>query len=114
MRRGSLIHIPRSMEGRDLPRLFSLDELSEDGGLDELSLDLSPSPEERVIAKEEREQLERAVRSLPLNEYAVIAGVYFGGHTLERVSRSLGLSRSRAWQLKKSALARLRGMLGDA
>lgn len=114
MRRGSLIHIPRSMEGRDMPRLFSLDELSEDGGLDELSLDLSPSPEERVIQKEERERLERAVRSLPLNEYAVIAGVYFNGRTLESVSRCLGLSRSRAWQLKKSALARLKGMLGDA
>lgn len=54
------------------------------------------------------EAVQVAVEGLPGNQRRVIIGCYFEGKTLTEVGRELGVSESRAWQLRKKAIRGLK------
>ena len=70
-------------------------------------------PADEVARKMMQEEVEACLASLPLRERLVLGlrfGLYDGGNrTLDEVGREIGVTRERARQIEKQALAKLRG-----
>lgn len=91
--------------------------LSLDGPLpagERLAEDWSDDPAAIVGEAARREQIRRAVNSLPARERDVLALHYYGEESLHAVGRRLAVSPQRASQLHLAALRRLRVMLDAA
>lgn len=80
-------------------------------------MDKLPSAEPRADAllaeAEDTHAVQRAVRRLPARERQVIRLHFFAGASLREIGRSMRIHESRASQMKKAALGRLRQALGD-
>lgn len=95
----------------------SLDVLcTEDGNalLDMIAADttqLGGCPEEALRQDDTREVVTAALKRLPEVEAQILHGVFFEGRSLRELSEELGFSRSRAGQVQRTALNRLRFLL---
>jgi len=59
-----------------------------------------------------RDDVERALASIPLRERSILASYYSEGLTLAAIGRRLGVSEARVSQLHTRAIAQLRALLG--
>jgi RNA polymerase sigma factor FliA len=73
--------------------------------------DPAPDPEEVFAASDARSRVWAAVESLPTKQRAVMQMYYMRDMTLTQVGAALGVTESRACQLKSEATSRLRGVL---
>jgi RNA polymerase sigma factor for flagellar operon FliA len=69
------------------------------------------TPLDHRLLSERNEQLEAALHRLPDREREVVAGYYLGGRSLKEIGETLGVTESRACQLRGQALQRLRRIL---
>ena len=95
----------------------SLDALCTDDGnalLDLIAYDTSNatgSPDETLRLEDNREVITLAMHRLPQVEAQILFGVFFENRSLRDIATELGFSRSRAGQVQKMALNRLRDIL---
>ena len=95
----------------------SLDLVAKDNGT--AVLDLLPCPsstndsdqDSALNAASNRELIQKALSHLSANEAKVLEGVFLLNQSLKNISTELGLSRSRASQLQKSGLRKMRLVL---
>ena len=66
-----------------------------------------------LLAREERDEIARAMDELPGKERLVLPLYYSTGLTMKEVGQKLGITESRVSQLHGKALGRLRSMLAD-
>jgi len=69
------------------------------------------SPEEALRQDDTREVVTAALKRLPEVEAQILHGVFFENRTLREIAEELGFSRSRAGQVQRTALNRLRFLL---
>jgi len=69
------------------------------------------SPEEALRQDDTREVITAALKRLPEVEAQILHGVFFENRTLREIAEELGFSRSRAGQVQRTALNRLRFLL---
>jgi RNA polymerase nonessential primary-like sigma factor len=95
----------------------SLDTLCTDDGnalMDLIAYDstsATSSPDESLRLQDNREVLRLALSRLPEVEAQILHGVFFEERSLRDIATELGFSRSRAGQVQKTALNRLRNIL---
>jgi RNA polymerase sigma factor (sigma-70 family) len=95
----------------------SLDVMCTDDGnalLDLIAYDSSNaagSPDETLRLEDNRDVITQAMHRLPQVEAQILFGVFFENRSLRDIATELGFSRSRAGQVQKIALNRLRGIL---
>ena len=98
-----------------LPQIMSLTELSGDSEngdyISNLLVDLSPSVEEIVTGSIISEEIAGAIDRLPIEEYSVVALYYFKNRTLDEIAGELSVSRTKVWQLRGKAIAKIRKAL---
>lgn len=88
---------------------------TEDGNpIIELLASEGSQPFEWINTQHEAEALDRAIETLPEIERTVIHSLWFECKTMREVATDLGFSRSRAGQVQKKALRRLRQTLAPA
>ena len=95
----------------------SLDRIAKDNG--SAVLDLIPCPsstedselDSALTTASNRELIEKALTHLSPNEAKVLEGVFLLNQSLKTISADMGLSRSRASQLQKSGLGKMRLVL---
>jgi RNA polymerase sigma factor for flagellar operon FliA len=101
-------------DGAQIRRLVSLDApTTEDGDgslLDEVSDD-DESVLERLTSAETRGAVARAIQHLPEKERAVVTLYYLRGLSLKEIGGTLGVTESRASQLRRQAVERLQTKL---
>jgi RNA polymerase sigma factor for flagellar operon FliA len=100
-------------------RVVSLDGLSDtsaSGGLEKLwelaDDDPNVSPDSMADDMMVRRVLHEAVSTLPERERTIVHLYYMQAHSLKSIGRALGISESRASQLRHRAIRRLRTALG--
>jgi RNA polymerase sigma factor for flagellar operon FliA len=100
-------------------RVVSLDGLSDtsaSGGLEKLwelaDNDPNVSPDSMADDMMVRRVLHQAVSTLPERERTIVHLYYMQAHSLKSIGRALGISESRASQLRHRAIRRLRTALG--
>lgn len=92
----------------------SLDALAtEDGNplVDLIGADPTEAAHDSIQNDSDIEALHTALANLPTAEARVLTGVFFDEQTLSSLAPEIGVSRSRAGQLQKSGLTRLRSAL---
>jgi RNA polymerase sigma factor FliA len=104
--------------GTDRATLLTLDPLATDGeGLGSTLADSAPRPEEALIAAERMGYLRDAIAELPERLRVVVAGYYLQQRPLTEIAEELGVTQSRASQLRSEGLDLLRealeALLGD-
>ena len=72
------------------------------------------SLEERWIQDEKRKEVVAAIRFLPKRERTVVTLSYLNGLTLKEIGQVLGVTESRACQVRSQALRRLKSKLSSA
>jgi RNA polymerase sigma factor for flagellar operon FliA len=94
-------------------KVSALDERDEETGLSVADLvpDNSLSPLEALMTKETRQNLAKAIDSLPERERQVIALYYVEELTMKEIGEVLGVTESRVSQLRSQAIVRLKGNL---
>ena len=70
-------------------------------------VDEATSPEDRVVNKQSRAAVQRAIAALPERERTVIVRHYFDDDRFDRIAVDLGISKSRASRLHTRAILRL-------
>jgi len=104
--------------GTDRAALLTLDPLANDGeGLGSTLPDAAPRPEEALIAAERMGYLRDAIAELPERLRIVVSGYYLQQRPLTEIAEELGVTQSRASQLRSEGLDLLRealeALLGD-
>ena len=93
------------LQGTDRAALLSLDPLSnDDEGLAAGLIDSSPQPDEALLAAERLGYLRDAIAELPERARHVITGYYLENRQLTELADELGVTQSRASQLRSEAL----------
>jgi RNA polymerase sigma factor for flagellar operon FliA len=91
--------------GTDRASLLSLDPLTPDGeGLGAGLVDGAPLPDEALVAAERLGYLRDAVAELPERTRHVVAGYYLENRQLSDLAAELGVTQSRASQLRAEGL----------
>jgi RNA polymerase sigma factor for flagellar operon FliA len=99
-------------EGTDRAALLSLDPLaSDDDGLGAHLVDHSPRPDDALIAAERSGYLRDAIAELPERVRRVVTGYYLEHRPLTELAEELGVTQSRASQLRAEGLDLLREAL---
>jgi RNA polymerase sigma factor for flagellar operon FliA len=99
-------------EGTDRAALLSLDPLaSDDDGLGAHLVDHSPRPEDALVAAERAGYLRDAIAELPERVRLVVTGYYLEHRPLTELAEELGVTQSRASQLRAEGLDLLREAL---
>jgi RNA polymerase nonessential primary-like sigma factor len=75
------------------------------------SANATSSPDESLRLQDNREVMTLALNRLPEVEAQILYGVFFENRSLRDIATELGFSRSRAGQVQKTALNRLRNIL---
>ncbi|MCG8554004.1 MAG: sigma-70 family RNA polymerase sigma factor [Proteobacteria bacterium] len=78
------------------------------------AIDESPSPESKLIARDQQAHALRLLSSLPGREQVLMRGFYFEGRSLDEMAQEMGMSRSWASRLHGKALDRMRHSLQAA
>jgi RNA polymerase sigma factor (sigma-70 family) len=78
-----------------------------------LADDSLPTPEEAVLDDERQRRLRKAMECLVPKERRLITLVYFEGHSVRDAGRRLGWGKSAADRHHRSALERLRAVVGE-
>jgi RNA polymerase sigma factor for flagellar operon FliA len=104
--------------GTDRATLLTLDPLAGDGeGLGSTLADAAPRPEDALIAAERLGYLRDAIAELPERLRVVVSGYYLQQRPLTEIAEELGVTQSRASQLRSEGLDLLRealeALLGD-
>jgi len=104
--------------GTDRATLLTLDPLATDGeGLGSTLADKAPRPEDALIAAERMGYLRDAIAELPDRLRVVVSGYYLQQRPLTEIAEELGVTQSRASQLRSEGLDLLRealeALLGD-
>jgi RNA polymerase sigma factor (sigma-70 family) len=77
-----------------------------------------PSPEQRVIAEVEYEELHRCIRSLPTDEKKIIYGLFFSndgeGMSVREYAKLSGIPFTTIQSRKQKALTNLKKLLGGS
>lgn len=96
-------------------KLSNLDERDEETGLciADLIPDQGSSPLDALGAKENKQQLLRAIDGLPTRERQVIALYYAEELTMKEIGDVLGVTESRVSQLRSQAIIRMKAALKD-
>lgn len=98
--------------GTDRATLLTLDPLATDGdGLGSTLADPAPRPEDALIAAERMGYLRDAVSELPERLRIVVSGYYLQQRPLTEIATELGITQSRASQLRSEGLDLLREAL---
>ena len=98
--------------GTDRATLLTLDPLASDGeGLGSTLADSSPRPEDALIAAERMGYLRDAIAELPERLRIVVSGYYLQQRPLTEIAEELGVTQSRASQLRSEGLDLLREAL---
>jgi RNA polymerase sigma factor for flagellar operon FliA len=93
------------LQGTDRASLLSLDPLTADGeGLGAGLVDGSPRPDEALVAAERIGYLRDAIAELPERARHVVTGYYLENRQLTELADELGVTQSRASQLRSEAL----------
>jgi RNA polymerase sigma factor for flagellar operon FliA len=91
--------------GTDRATLLSLDPLSaDDEGLGSHLVDRAPRPDEALVAAERIGYLRDAIAELPERARLVVTGYYLDNRQLTEIAEQLGVTQSRASQLRAEAL----------
>ncbi len=106
------------MQGTDRASLLSLDPLATgDEGLGAGIQDRAPGPEEALVAAERLGYLRDAIAELPERSRRVVTGYYLEDRQLTEIAEELGVTQSRASQLRSEGLDLLKEalskLLGD-
>jgi len=80
--------------------------------LDEFIYDNENLIENIIEDKIMLEEIHKALKNLPCDEYSTIAQYYFMGKTLEEIAVKFKMTRSGVWQIRKRAIKNIRKMLG--
>jgi RNA polymerase sigma factor for flagellar operon FliA len=100
------------LQGTDRATLLSLDPITaDDEGLGAQVRDLAPRPDEALIAAERAGYLRDAVAELPERTRKVVVGYYLEHKQLTELADELGVTQSRASQLRAEGLDLLREAL---
>jgi RNA polymerase sigma factor for flagellar operon FliA len=93
------------LQGTDRAALLSLDPLgTDDEGLGAGLIDSSPQPDETLLAAERIGYLRDAIAELPERARHVVTGYYLENRQLTELAEELGVTQSRASQLRSEAL----------
>jgi len=76
--------------------------------------DAETSPEEDLLAEEQKARVREYIQHLPEREQKLIVGFYFEGRRFDHVAEELGISKSWASRLHSKALAQLKKALEAA
>ncbi len=99
-------------EGTERAVLLSLDPItSDDGGAAASLRDTAPRPDEVLLAAERLGYLRDAIAELPERTRRVVAGYYLENRPLTEIADELGVTQSRASQLRSEGLELLREAL---
>jgi RNA polymerase sigma factor FliA len=99
-------------QGTDRATLLSLDPLAaDDEGLGASLTDSSPRPDEALLAAERIGYLRDAIAELPERTRRVVAGYYLENKQLTELADELGVTQSRASQLRSEGLELMKGAL---
>jgi RNA polymerase sigma factor for flagellar operon FliA len=114
----SVAEVREVRSGTDRATLLTLDPLANDGeGLGATLADASPRPEDALIAAERMGYLRDAIAELPERLRIVVSGYYLQQRPLTEIAEELGVTQSRASQLRSEGLDLLRealeALLGD-
>jgi RNA polymerase sigma factor FliA len=106
------------LQGTDRASLLSLDPLTVgDDGLGAGLEDRTPGPEEALVAAERLGYLRDAIAELPERARVVVTGYYLEDRQLTEIAEELGVTQSRASQLRSEGLdllkEALQKLLGD-
>ena len=106
------------IQGTDRATLLSLDPLAAgDEGLGAGIQDRAPGPEEALVAAERLGYLRDAIAELPERARRVVTGYYLEDRQLTEIAEELGVTQSRASQLRSEGLDLLKEalskLLGD-
>ena len=106
------------LQGTDRATLLSLDPLAAgEEGLGAGIQDRAPGPEEALVAAERLGYLRDAIAELPERARRVVTGYYLEDRQLTEIAEELGVTQSRASQLRSEGLDLLREalskLLGD-
>ena len=108
----SEVEVRQVHEGTDRAALLSLDPLaSDDDGLGAHLVDHSPRPEDALVAAERAGYLRDAIAELPERVRTVVVGYYLEHRPLTELAEELGVTQSRASQLRAEGLDLLREAL---
>ena len=97
--------------------ITSLDAVSTDDNfenrsfIDSLQTDIKDLPDVVVEEKMLLEDIYKALKHLPFDEYTTVIQYYFLGKTLEDIARKLQMTRSGVWQVRKRAINNIRKMI---
>jgi RNA polymerase sigma factor FliA len=104
--------IRQVQHGTDRATLLSLDPLAvDDEGLAASVRDVAPQPDDALIAAERMGYLRDAIAELPERTRRVVAGYYLENRQLTELAAELGVTQSRASQLRAEGLELLREAL---
>lgn len=93
------------LQGTDRAALLSLDPLTaDDEGLGAGLVDASPRPDEALVAAERIGYLRDAIAELPERARLVVTGYYLENRQLTELAEELGVTQSRASQLRAEGL----------
>jgi len=93
------------LQGTDRAALLSLDPLTaDDDGLGAGLVDRSPRPDEALVDAERLGYLRDAIAELPERARRVVTGYYLENRQLTELAEELGVTQSRASQLRAEAL----------
>jgi RNA polymerase sigma factor for flagellar operon FliA len=114
----SVAEVREVRSGTDRATLLTLDPLANDGeGLGSTLADAAPRPEDALIAAERMGYLRDAIAELPERLRVVVSGYYLQQRPLTEIAEELGVTQSRASQLRSEGLDLLRealdALLGD-
>jgi RNA polymerase sigma factor for flagellar operon FliA len=100
------------LAGTDRASLLSLDPLTADeAGIGANLVDVGPRPDEALIAAERIGYLRDAIAELPERVRLVVIGYYMENRQLAEIATELGVTQSRASQLRAEGLSLLREAL---
>jgi RNA polymerase sigma factor FliA len=100
------------LQGTDRASLLSLDPLAAgDDGLGAGIQDRAPGPEEALVAAERLGYLRDAIAELPARARRVVTGYYLEDRQLTEIAEELGVTQSRASQLRSEGLDLLKEAL---
>jgi len=108
LRKSSLISLPYKVKKKINPENFynilSLDALSD-------LYEPDDSIENKIEDKIMLENIYKALKTLPIDEYSTIIQYYFMGKTLDEIAAKFQMTRSGVWQIRKRAIKHIRKIL---
>jgi RNA polymerase sigma factor for flagellar operon FliA len=86
--------------------LLSIENLSH-----EIASKTTESPMDRMLRKERKETIHRALKQLPTRNREVLRGYYFQELSLKQIGRRMGISESRVSRIHAKGLEKMRAVL---